>query len=186
VGVISLGSWQTWERMRFEDAVALVARAVSSGVNMKEHLDLLVESTAITVDDRGRLAERVALALTTKDADVALASARMVVEAVPQVEATKRATFARICRVVRDDCLICSTTSSLPVDTLAGFVSRRDRFLATHWLNPAFLMPIVEVSVGSKHPNQRSPRHSRCSGSRVKSLSRSLRHPATSSPGSRL
>ena len=33
---------------------------------------------------------------------------------------------------------------------MAGFVDRPERFLNAHWLNPAFLIPLVELSVGSK------------------------------------
>jgi 3-hydroxybutyryl-CoA dehydrogenase len=36
------------------------------------------------------------------------------------------------------------------VDSLAEFVAGPERFLNAHWLNPAFLIPLVEVSPGER------------------------------------
>jgi 3-hydroxybutyryl-CoA dehydrogenase len=70
----------------------------------------------------------------------------IVFEAVPEVLDVKKVTFTRISSSIRDHALIASTTSTILVDTLAAFVTRPERFLNTHWLNPAYLMPLVEVS----------------------------------------
>ena len=43
-----------------------------------------------------------------------------------------------------------STTSTMLVDTLAEFVTHKERFINAHWLNPAYLVPLVEMSPG-KH-----------------------------------
>ena len=32
------------------------------------------------------------------------------------------------------------------LDTLRGFVTRPERFLNAHWLNPAYVVPLVELS----------------------------------------
>src|SRR5206468_2836577 len=42
------------------------------------------------------------------------------------------------------------TTSTFLVESLADFVARPERFLNTHWLNPAYLVPLVEVSPGAR------------------------------------
>ena len=52
--------------------------------------------------------------------------------------------------------IIASTTSTILVDDLSGAVEHPERFLNAHWLNPAFLVPLVEVSPGTAH---RSGRH---------------------------
>ena len=46
--------------------------------------------------------------------------------------------------------IIASTTSTILVDDLSSAVEHPERFLNAHWLNPAFLVPLVEVSPG-KH-----------------------------------
>ncbi|ERI10445.1 3-hydroxybutyryl-CoA dehydrogenase [Aneurinibacillus aneurinilyticus] len=80
----------------------------------------------------------------------ALQNADVIFEAVPEVLDVKKAAFHRINAAVREDALIASTTSSFLVDTLAGYVMHPARFMNTHWLNPAYLIPLVEVSPGNE------------------------------------
>lgn len=78
----------------------------------------------------------------------ALAVAGVVFEAVPEVLDLKRKTFADISTLAGSRALVASTTSSILVDTLASYVDGPERFMNTHWLNPAYLVPLVEVSPG--------------------------------------
>ena len=103
---------------------------------------------ATTQDLAATMAARV-LTMSGPDCDAALARAGFVFEAVPEIMEAKQAAFARICAAVSPETVIASTTSTFMVDDLAGFVTQPARFLNTHWLNPAFLIPLVEVSPGS-------------------------------------
>ena len=73
----------------------------------------------------------------------------LVYEALPETIELKRTAFDWINRHVRDDAVVASTTSTLGIDELASMVRRPERFLHAHWLNPAHLMPLVEVAVGA-------------------------------------
>jgi 3-hydroxybutyryl-CoA dehydrogenase len=42
--------------------------------------------------------------------------------------------------------IIASTTSTILADDLASALSQPQRFLNAHWLNPAYLVPLVELS----------------------------------------
>jgi 3-hydroxybutyryl-CoA dehydrogenase len=44
--------------------------------------------------------------------------------------------------------IIASTTSTILVDHLSDAVEHPKRFLNVHWLNPAYLIPLVEISPG--------------------------------------
>ena len=46
--------------------------------------------------------------------------------------------------------IIASTTSTILVDDLSSAVEHPERFLNAHWLNPAFLVPLVEISPGAR------------------------------------
>ncbi len=72
----------------------------------------------------------------------------LVYEALPETIEHKRTAFDWINRHIRDDAVVASTTSTLGIDELASMVRRPERFLHAHWLNPAHLMPLVEVAVG--------------------------------------
>ena len=76
----------------------------------------------------------------------ALAGAGIVFEGVPEVEAAKQDAFALFDRHAGPEAILASTTSSMLSTYLAGMTRTPERFLNAHWLNPAFLVPLVEVS----------------------------------------
>jgi 3-hydroxybutyryl-CoA dehydrogenase len=84
-----------------------------------------------------------------RDAAAVLAQAAVVFEAVPEVLELKRQVLARLSPLAPSS-IIASTTSTILVDALAGAVAMPERFLNAHWLNPAFLVPLVELSPGTR------------------------------------
>jgi 3-hydroxybutyryl-CoA dehydrogenase len=82
-------------------------------------------------------------------APAALAAAELLFEGVPETMEAKRDAFDAINRHCRDDAIVTSTTSSMLVTQLAALVRRPERFLNMHWLNPAYIIPVVELST---HP----------------------------------
>src|ERR1700682_3514785 len=79
----------------------------------------------------------------------ALAGAGIVFEGVPEVVDLKREVLASASKCVGPEIIIASTTSTILVDDLSGAVEHRERFLNVHWLNPAYLIPLVEISPGA-------------------------------------
>ncbi len=78
----------------------------------------------------------------------ALGDAGMVFEGVPEVVELKREVLGTASKSVAPDVIIASTTSTILVDDLSGAVDHPERFLNVHWLNPAYLIPLVEISPG--------------------------------------
>jgi 3-hydroxybutyryl-CoA dehydrogenase len=78
-----------------------------------------------------------------------LAAAELVFEGVPERIDAKRDAFAALNAHCRSDAVLTSTTSSILVTQLAELVHRPERFLNMHWLNPAYVIPVVELST---HP----------------------------------
>jgi 3-hydroxybutyryl-CoA dehydrogenase len=78
----------------------------------------------------------------------ALAGAGMVFESVPEVVKLKHEVLAAASKRVSSEVIIASTTSTILVDDLSGSVEHPNRFLNVHWLNPAYLIPLVEISPG--------------------------------------
>jgi len=69
-----------------------------------------------------------------------------VVEAVPENLKAKAEVFAELNRKLSPDVLLASTSSSIRPSTMAQLVRNPERFLVTHWINPAELIPLVEIS----------------------------------------
>jgi 3-hydroxybutyryl-CoA dehydrogenase len=92
-------------------------------------------------DDEGAL-ERVHpspdLAATVRDAD-------FIVEAVAEDLPIKRKVFDEIERAARPDAVLASNTSVIPITKIMGGLNDKSRALGTHWWNPPYLVPLVEV-----------------------------------------
>ena len=89
------------------------------------------------------------LVAPSQQSAAALAGAGIVFEGVPEVVDLKREVLAAASRRVGPEVIIASTTSTILVDDLSGAVEHPGRFLNVHWLNPAYLIPLVEISPGT-------------------------------------
>jgi 3-hydroxybutyryl-CoA dehydrogenase len=78
------------------------------------------------------------LAETVRDAD-------FVVEAAPEDLGLKRKLFKETEAHVRPDTILASNTSVIPITAIMQDLRERSRALGTHWWNPPFLVPLVEV-----------------------------------------
>ncbi|MCC6211838.1 MAG: 3-hydroxybutyryl-CoA dehydrogenase [Burkholderiales bacterium] len=81
-----------------------------------------------------------------EEAPAALARADVLFEGVPEMLEAKRAAFAFAAPHLRAEAIVASTTSTMLSTELAAQVARPERFLNCHWLNPAYLIPLVELS----------------------------------------
>jgi 3-hydroxybutyryl-CoA dehydrogenase len=68
-----------------------------------------------------------------------------VVEAVSEDLPLKQKLFAEIETHVRQDTILASNTSVIPITDIMRGLRRRERALGTHWWNPPYLVPLVEV-----------------------------------------
>ena len=75
----------------------------------------------------------------------AVRNADYVVEAVSEDLALKQKLFAEIERHVRPDTILASNTSVIPITAIMEGLEHRERAIGTHWWNPPFLVPLVEV-----------------------------------------
>jgi 3-hydroxybutyryl-CoA dehydrogenase len=74
-----------------------------------------------------------------------IANADFLVEAVPEKLEIKRHALTEADRLLRDDVIIASNTSSIAMTSLAAMTKRPDRFVGMHFMNPVPMMALVEV-----------------------------------------
>jgi 3-hydroxybutyryl-CoA dehydrogenase len=128
-----------------EQFIALKAEALGE---VRKTLASLARFGLLTQKDAEAIVARVAV-VPAPNMAAALAEACMVFEGVPEVVDLKRGLLATASKCVGPEVIIASTTSTILVDDLAGSVEHPQRFLNVHWLNPAYLIPLVEVSPGA-------------------------------------
>jgi 3-hydroxybutyryl-CoA dehydrogenase len=81
----------------------------------------------------------------TGDLADAVREADYVVEAAPEDLPLKQKLFAEIEGYVRPDTILASNTSVIPITDIMRGLKKRERALGTHWWNPPYLVPLVEV-----------------------------------------
>jgi 3-hydroxybutyryl-CoA dehydrogenase len=79
------------------------------------------------------------------DLGLAVRDAGYVVEAVLEDLPLKQKIFSEIEKHVRPDTILASNTSVIPITSIMQGLEKRERALGTHWWNPPFLVPLVEV-----------------------------------------
>jgi 3-hydroxybutyryl-CoA dehydrogenase len=135
------------------DLIDFKPRTGIDGVRLREsaiaeiaaNLGLLQEFGLLDAQKREQILGRIRV-VPVQAAPQALAAADVVFEGVTETLEAKRDAFARACEHLRPEAIIASTTSSMLADALAELVTHPGRFINAHFLNPAFLIPLVEVS----------------------------------------
>jgi len=80
----------------------------------------------------------------------ALATASLVIEAIPEVLAMKQELYRELEAVLAPDALLASNTSGFMPDALSADLARPELFLITHFWNPPHALPLVEVVPGTR------------------------------------
>jgi methoxymalonate biosynthesis protein len=95
-------------------------------------------------------ADRTPAALTTSVSLADAADATTVIEAVTEVPETKAKVLSEVSQIVRPGTLLISNTSCIPIDEMASSVARAEELVGVHFMNPAYLIAMVEVIRGPR------------------------------------
>ncbi len=117
------------------EAVAAGVGRIEAGLAKRVAKGLLTDEVAT--------AARARLTATTDSA--ALGAAGIVIEAIVEELAPKRALFASLHEVCPADTILATNTSALSVSAIAAGCGRPERVVGLHFFNPAPLMRLVEV-----------------------------------------
>lgn len=114
-----------------------------------ETLGMLSELNVLACNAVAATAARVRC-FALSESEQVLQNADVIFEAVPEILEVKKAAFQLITQQATADAIVASTTSTILSDALQPYVEPATRFLNAHWLNPAFVVPLVEVSPGAQ------------------------------------
>ncbi|MFJ7951679.1 3-hydroxyacyl-CoA dehydrogenase family protein [Lysinibacillus sp. NPDC096418] len=114
----------------------------SAKVNVEEKLQTLIETQVITT---GQAVQIMNCMEFTTELEECLADTDYVIEAVPEQLILKQDIFAKIEQLIAPSIPIASNTSGIPSKQLIAKLAQPERFIITHFWNPAHLIPLVEV-----------------------------------------
>jgi 3-hydroxybutyryl-CoA dehydrogenase len=109
------------------------------------NLGTVKDRIAANLRDLGEDENAAARVRPCNDLVEAVREADYIVEAVPEDLTLKQKLFSEIEPHVRRDTILASNTSVIPITSIMQGLAVRERALGTHWWNPPFLVPLVEV-----------------------------------------
>lgn len=99
--------------------------------------------------EKGRLDDATAKAIFGRiymvDSMDAYAECGLVIEAIIENLEIKKSVFQGLEKIVSDDCILASNTSSLSIASIAAACEKSERVIGIHFFNPAPLMKLVEI-----------------------------------------
>ena len=107
-------------------------KRVAAGKTTQEAVEATMANISTTVDLAG-----------VKDCD-------MIIEAAPEILDLKRSTFKELGEIVREDCILCTNTSSMSITEIMSECKNPERCAGMHFFFPVMAMKLVEVIRGQK------------------------------------
>ena len=112
---------------------------------LRRDLQRSVKRGDLTEDDVDALLGRIATTTAISDA---VASAALVIEAVPEDLELKRQVFADVSASAPADAILATNTSALSVTAIAAAATNPEQVVGLHFFNPVHRLELVEVVVG--------------------------------------
>ena len=110
---------------------------------IRGNMKLLVEKGIVTEADVDNVVSKIRFTQDLNDEGVKCA--QMVVECVLEEMELKQNLFAQLEDYVSDDTIFCTNTSVMSPTEISAKCKHKERLCGTHFWNPAFLIPLVEV-----------------------------------------
>jgi len=153
VGVIGVGTMGSGIAQTFAEAgYHVICRDVSEEAiergmsRIRSNQETLIRNGVLTKEHADSALERLKTTLRPED----LANVDLVCEAVTENMDAKKAVFAELDGICREDTIFTTNTSGLSITEMASTVSDSGRFVGMHWWNPPHIIPLIEVIKGDE------------------------------------
>ncbi|KOG60442.1 3-hydroxybutyryl-CoA dehydrogenase [Streptomyces griseoflavus] len=142
-GIAQVSAQAGWEVVLRDVTDGALARGRSG---IEKSYEKFVGKGKLTAQDAERALGRIT---TTTDLDAA-ADADIVVEAVFERIEVKREIFQSLDKLVKDEAVLASNTSAIPITKIAAATGRPERVVGTHFFSPVPMMQLCELVRGYK------------------------------------
>lgn len=123
---------------------------ISNGMAaIEKSLDRGVKKGTMQESEKAEIISRIKTTLDMNDAK----DADLVIEAAPEVIDLKKNIFKQLDEICKDDAILATNTSSLPVGEIAAATKRPEKVVGIHFMNPVPVIKGVEVIPGMKTSN---------------------------------
>jgi len=113
--------------------------------NIRRNLSIMAREGITLKSDPDAIINRLK---TTTDMNKAVSGAQLVIEAVPENLELKQDIFQQLDQLCCPETILTTNTSVMSVSEIAIKSRKRDRIVGTHFWNPPYMIPLVEVVKG--------------------------------------
>ena len=122
----------------------ILLKAIES---VRSNLSMMVQKGVALESEIERITSRIR---TTTNVAGAVSEAQLVIEAVTENLELKQEVFQDLDRLCSPDAILATNTSVISITEIAAKARRRQRILGTHFWNPPYIIPLVEVVKGKE------------------------------------
>ncbi|MDF2656712.1 MAG: 3-hydroxyacyl-CoA dehydrogenase family protein [Bacillota bacterium] len=109
---------------------------------IRSSLEILKENQVITAEEIPEIMKRISI---TESLEEAAGFADIIFECIIEDLKIKQDYFAELDRLCPKDTILASNTSAISITEIAEKAEQKERIIGTHYWNPAYLIPLVEV-----------------------------------------
>lgn len=109
---------------------------------VRDNMKILVEKGVFTQETVENIVSRIT---TFEDMTLAVKDADFIVECIPEKMDLKQNLFADLEKICRQDTIFATNTSVMSITEIASKTINKARVVGTHFWNPPYLIPLVEV-----------------------------------------
>lgn len=148
-GLMGHGIAQAYAQEGYPVTITDSSASALAGVKnrIKANLETLAREELFQQDEVEQILERITvtegLAKTVHDAD-------FVTEAIFENLEMKQELFHEMEKFCSSESILASNTSSFPMTQISAMMTKPERAIVTHWMNPPYLVPLVEVVPGKR------------------------------------
>ncbi|MEQ6388476.1 3-hydroxyacyl-CoA dehydrogenase family protein [Bacillaceae bacterium S4-13-58] len=118
---------------------------------IEKSLSMLVKENRISKDEQDRALTHIFM---TTNFEEAVKNADFITEAVSENLDIKYKLFADLEKVISDETIVASNTSTFSISQLTEKMTIKNRLIITHFFNPAQLVPLVEIVKSNETSNE--------------------------------
>lgn len=148
-GLMGHGIAQAYSQEGYSVTITDESKSALAGVKdrIKANLETLVQGEMLRQDYIEQILDRITVTASLEEVGH---DAEFVTEAVLEDLETKRQLFREVEKFCSPESILTSNTSSFPMTQISILMEKPERAIVTHWMNPPYLVPLVEVVPGEK------------------------------------
>ncbi|MCS7245683.1 MAG: 3-hydroxybutyryl-CoA dehydrogenase [candidate division WOR-3 bacterium] len=111
---------------------------------ISENIERQIKKGILKVEDKEAIISRIRTTTNLEE----FSDVDLVVEAVVEREDVKREVFSKLDKIVNENCILASNTSSISITRLSKSTKKPNKVIGMHFFNPVPVMKLVEVVRG--------------------------------------